>query len=171
MNCGCELPGRRTIGRRGGCWRSPTHLTARPGAMPGPRTPSPTTRRNAASKKGAPPGFECRGRRPSDPAACSQGSRRSFNNRADIRNCLKRGEVGADEVTGRMKRQAYSSDLTDAEWQRITLLLPRRWAVERTCAWLSQKRRLSKDYERLCTSESMISGALTRLMLRRRAQS
>ena len=91
--------------------------------------------------------------------------------RDDIRNCLKRGEVGADEVTGRMKRQAYPSALTDAEWQRITPLLPRRWAVERTCAWLSQNRRLSKDYERLCTSESMISGALTRLMPRRLAQS
>ena len=57
------------------------------------------------------------------------------------------------------------ADLT----QRITRVLPRRWAVERPCAWLSQNRRLSQDYERLCTSESVISDALTRLMLRRRA--
>jgi transposase len=36
-------------------------------------------------------------------------------------------------------------------------LLPRRWVVERTCAWQSQSRRLSEDYELLCsTSEAMI---------------
>jgi putative transposase len=49
-------------------------------------------------------------------------------------------------------------------------VLPRRWAVERTFAWLGQNRRLSKDYERLCqTSETMIYAAMSRLMLRRLA--
>jgi putative transposase len=47
-------------------------------------------------------------------------------------------------------------------------VLPRRWVVERTFAWLGQSRRLSKDYERLpATSEAMIYGAMSRLMLRR----
>ena len=47
-------------------------------------------------------------------------------------------------------------------------VLPRRWVVERTFAWLGQARRLSKDYERLpATRETMIYGAMTRLMLRR----
>ena len=49
-------------------------------------------------------------------------------------------------------------------------VLPRRWVVERTLAWLGQSRRLSKDYEELpTTSEPFIYGAMTRLMLRRLA--
>jgi len=50
-------------------------------------------------------------------------------------------------------------------------VLPRRWVVERTFAWQSQQRRLSKDYERLCvTSEALIYLAMIRLMLRRLAR-
>jgi putative transposase len=50
-------------------------------------------------------------------------------------------------------------------------VLPRRWVVERTFAWLSQVRRLSKDYERLPEmAEAMIYGAMSRLMLRRLAR-
>ena len=49
--------------------------------------------------------------------------------------------------------------------------LPRRWVVERTFAWQSQQRRLSKDYERLCaTSEAWIYLTMIRLMLRRLAR-
>jgi putative transposase len=50
-------------------------------------------------------------------------------------------------------------------------VLPRRWVVERTFAWLGRNRRLSKDYERLCeTTETWIYLAMTRLMLRRIAK-
>lgn len=49
-------------------------------------------------------------------------------------------------------------------------VLPRRWVVERTFAWLSFCRRLSKDYEVLPeTSEAMIYVAMIRLMVRRLA--
>ncbi len=48
---------------------------------------------------------------------------------------------------------------------------PRRWVVERTFAWISHNRRMSKDYERLAaTSEAFIYVAMTRLMLRRLAR-
>lgn len=50
------------------------------------------------------------------------------------------------------------------------VVLPRRWVVERTFAWLTQCRRLSKDYERLpASSEALIYLAMTRLMIRRLA--
>ncbi|WP_392481047.1 IS5 family transposase [Nostoc sp. C110] len=49
-------------------------------------------------------------------------------------------------------------------------VLPRRWVVERTLAWLGRYRRLSKDYEyHPQTSETMIYAAMTHLMLRRLA--
>lgn len=47
-------------------------------------------------------------------------------------------------------------------------VLPRRWVVERTFAWLGRSRRLSKDYERNPNSSaSMVYVASIRLMLRR----
>ena len=52
--------------------------------------------------------------------------------------------------------------------QKGFAVLPRRWVVERTFAWLSFHRRLSKDYERFPkTSEAFIHVAMTRLMLKR----
>jgi putative transposase len=54
--------------------------------------------------------------------------------------------------------------------QKGFVVLPRRWVVERTLAWLSACRRLSKDYEATTTSsEAMIRIALIRLMVRRLA--
>ena len=47
-------------------------------------------------------------------------------------------------------------------------VLPKRWIVERTFAWLGKYRRLSKDYETLPTSSAcMIHLAMINLMLHR----
>jgi putative transposase len=49
-------------------------------------------------------------------------------------------------------------------------VLPKRWIVERTFAWLGRYRRLSKDYEVLPASgEAWITIALIHLMVRRLA--
>lgn len=48
------------------------------------------------------------------------------------------------------------------------VVLPRRWIVERTFAWLGRYKRLSKDYEfHTDTSENMLLLAMSRLMLNR----
>ena len=46
-------------------------------------------------------------------------------------------------------------------------VLPRRWVVERSIAWMGRYRRLSKDYEAMTTtSEGMIYAAFGGTMLR-----
>ena len=48
------------------------------------------------------------------------------------------------------------------------VLLPRRWIVERTFAWIGRCRRLAKDYENLTrTALAFLRLATIRLMLRR----
>jgi putative transposase len=51
------------------------------------------------------------------------------------------------------------------------VVLPRRWVVERTFAWISKHRRTVRDYEHLPAShEAMILWAMTALMTRRLTQ-
>ncbi len=47
-------------------------------------------------------------------------------------------------------------------------VLPQRWVVERTCAWLGKQRHLSKDYERLPeVSETVVQVAMIPILLNR----
>jgi putative transposase len=62
------------------------------------------------------------------------------------------------------------------DWQKLLppkgfIVLPRRWVVERSFAWICHNRRMSKDYERLCASgEAFVYAAMIRLMVRRLAR-
>jgi putative transposase len=50
-------------------------------------------------------------------------------------------------------------------------VVPRRWVVERTFAWLGRYRRLAKDYEYLpATSENTVYLAMTLTLTRRLAR-
>jgi transposase len=51
------------------------------------------------------------------------------------------------------------------------VLLPRRWVVERTLAWLNRNRRLAKDFEAtIASAETWLWIASVKLMLRRLAR-
>lgn len=68
---------------------------------------------------------------------------------------------------GQFRVQTIERDPTKRGFQR----LPKRWVVERTFAWLSHARRLSRDDEYwLSTSDAMLYAVMVRLMLRRLAK-
>jgi putative transposase len=79
------------------------------------------------------------------------------------------------EEVARVWAQELAKEGRKVDWQKLMpprgyVALPRRWVVERTFSWLSQNRRMSKDYERLCASaEAFIYAAMIRLMVRRLA--
>jgi transposase len=48
------------------------------------------------------------------------------------------------------------------------VVLPKRWIVERTFAWISRNRRLARDYERYDTTvAAFVRLAMIRIMLKR----
>jgi putative transposase len=72
--------------------------------------------------------------------------------------------------------EEWAKEGEEVDWQRLMpprgfRVLPRRWVVERTFAWICHNRRMAKDYERLCaTGEAFVYAAMTRLMVRRLAR-
>jgi putative transposase len=80
------------------------------------------------------------------------------------------------EKVARIWAQEWAKEGWEIDWQKLLPrrgfeVLPRRWVVERTFSWLSQNRRMSKDYERLCaTSEAFVYAAMARIMVRRLAR-
>lgn len=56
-------------------------------------------------------------------------------------------------------------------YPRGFIVIPRRWVIERTFAWILRNRRMSRDYEFLAEStEALIYVAMIRLMVRRMAK-
>ena len=80
------------------------------------------------------------------------------------------------EKVARTRAEEWAKEGKEVDWQRLMppkgfRVLPRRWVVERTFAWISHNRRMAKDYERLCaTGEAFVYAAMTRLMVRRLAR-
>ena len=79
---------------------------------------------------------------------CGRTGRRT---RADFASEWAEEERGwRVEVPYQRDRQLAVALRAGGEKPRGFLVLPRRWVVERTFAWLGLSRRFSKDYERLC---------------------
>jgi transposase len=72
--------------------------------------------------------------------------------------------------TGQAIRDLLGDEEFERRWPKGFHVLPWRWIVERTLAWISKNRRLSKDYELPSdTTETWIYLSMSRLMLRRLA--
>jgi len=71
--------------------------------------------------------------------------------------------------------EEWTKEGVEVDWQKLMpprgfQVLPRRWVVERSFAWICHNRRMSKDYERLCaTGEAFVYAAIIRLMVKRLA--
>jgi transposase len=64
----------------------------------------------------------------------------------------------------------YEMEVVKRNESHRFLVLPKRWIVERSLAWLNWSRRLSKDYELLhTTAETIVWIASAHLLLRRYA--
>jgi putative transposase len=89
---------------------------------------------------------------------------------------VRRSPKPIPEMVARRWAEEWAKEGMKPDWEKLLpqrgfQVLPRRWVVERTFAWLSQNRRMSKDYERLCaTAEAFIYVAMSRLMVRRLAR-
>ena len=81
------------------------------------------------------------------------------------------GADGADEAAVGWAKQFGNWVLElvrKPDGQKGFVVLPRRWVVERTLAWLMNSRRLARDYERLTeSSEAMVRLSMIHLMLKR----
>jgi transposase len=65
---------------------------------------------------------------------------------------------------------AWTLEIVKRSDQRRFTVLPKRWIVERTLAWISRNRRLLRDYERHTRKvAAFIRLAMIRIMLRRQA--
>jgi putative transposase len=89
---------------------------------------------------------------------------------------VRKAQKPIPEKVAKAWAQQWAKEGKAVDWQRLMppkgfRVLPRRWVVERTFAWISHNRRMTKDYERLCaTGEAFVYAAMTRLMVRRLAR-
>ena len=78
------------------------------------------------------------------------------------------GYAGRFVVWANKRRRGLVEIVKRSDTAKGFEVLPHRWIVERTFAWLGRYRRMSKDYETLPpSSQSMIFLAMTNLMLHR----
>lgn len=96
----------------------------------------------------------------------------------DRTNYPRMQKVWADSKYHNYALYAWIEEYPDGSWEleiksrpgkaKGFVLIPKRWVVERTFAWLGRYRRHSKDYERLTSSsEAMLKVSAVHMMLKR----
>jgi putative transposase len=108
------------------------------------------------------------------------GARQVFERAQEQGRMVRVKKVFADNGYWYAKLDRWINKRFDGQWELEIVVreegavgfqpLPKRWVVERTFAWLSRNRRMSKDYEYFpTTSEAFIYLAMARTLLHRMA--
>lgn len=90
-----------------------------------------------------------------------------------LRHVFADGGYGGDKLKGRLTKlgQWTLQIIKRSDHTKGFEVLPRRWVVERTFAWLGRCRRLAKDYEKtIASAEAWIFVANLRILTRRVAR-
>jgi transposase len=78
------------------------------------------------------------------------------------------GYQGPKAAAAIAKTGAWTLEIVKRNELHRFVVLPKRWVVERTLAWISRNRRLARDFERYARSATaFIRLAMIRIMLRR----
>ena len=78
------------------------------------------------------------------------------------------GYQGAKAAVALAKSGTWTLEIVKRNELHRFVVLPKRWIVERTLAWISRNRRLARDFERYAqTAAAFVRLAMIRIMLRR----
>jgi len=78
------------------------------------------------------------------------------------------GYQGPQTATAIAKTGTWKLEIVKRSELHRFVVLPKRWIVERTLAWISHNRRLARDFERYARSTAaFVRLAMIRIMLRR----
>jgi putative transposase len=108
------------------------------------------------------------------------GARQVFERAQEQGRMVRVKKVFADNGYWYAKLDRWINKRFEGQWELEIVVreegaigfqpLPKRWVVERTFAWISRNRRMSRDYEYFPrSSEAFIYLAMARVMLRRLA--
>jgi transposase len=82
------------------------------------------------------------------------------------------GYQGAKTAAAIAKTGSWKLEIVKRNEPHRFVVLPRRWIVERTLAWISHNRRLARDFERYARSvAAFVRLAMIRIMLKRLTRS
>ena len=99
------------------------------------------------------------------PPSAADGASSASLHRMHLRGCRI---SGAEDGEGHCRTGCWTLQIVKRRDAHHFVVLPKRWIVERTIAWISRNRRLARDFERYArTVAAFVRLAMIRIMLRR----